>query len=456
MFPAASPEAVTPARAERREWIDATLVVVAIYAALQIVLTIFHDPWLDEAQAWAWAKILSSPQEFFILPGEGHPPLWQWLLRALSTVMGFSEARYLSTALAIFNAWLLSRLLRDELLLLVLMLSSFAMLQFWGYHFRPYGIVVACMLGAILLDQKNRPVAATWLMALACGFHFFAGFLFGFWLIYQASKGTRLVALVGPALFAAVFGLLAVISGSGNTIVEPARGDLVTGIIRNLSWSGMIPELRIWPLALLNIAVLAFALRKKPVILGAFLLLWFTFAVATAAVYGKFPWHTAFMTMLTFLAIMVAGINRERRVALAIILIPQMFFGFAGVSYRLGNIGNGAPDLYQAISDNAGPGFDASTQLVAWPDLAGVASAAIHDVTIINGNGGPPLGPVHWQTHDAEAFAPVLLDHGGPFWLLCAACEPVEQYLTDNGRKLTLLGERLNPDNGVFRAYKVE
>lgn len=455
MFPAASPdraEAAQPTQPVDR----AGLVVVLLYALSQITLAILHDPWLDEAQAWMWAKALSAPMDFFIIPGEGHPPLWHWLLRLLSSVMGFSEARYLSTALAIINAFLLSRLLRDELVLLVLFLCTFVMLQFWGYHFRPYGIVLCCMLSALLLDRQGRDLASTWVLALACGFHFFSGFLFAFWLVWQLRKGTRPLQLLAPALFAAVFGVLAILSGRGNTTAGPIEIGLLVGTIQNLSWTGMIPELRTWALALLNVAALVFALRKQPVILAALLALLLVFSVATAAVYGKFAWHTAFLTMLCFMAIMVAGLNRERRLVLGLLLLPQMVFGFAGIAYRLSSMGDGAPDLYQAIKADAGAGFDPETQLVAWPDLAGVAMAAINDITIINGNGGPPLGPVHWRSHDDDAFAPALLDLPRPYWLICVACAPVLTYLEDNGRVPILLGERLNPDNGQFAAYRVD
>lgn len=61
----------------------ASLAVVLAYTALQIVLFAAHDPWLDEGQAWLWATTISSPIDFLIIPSEGHPPLWYWLLRLL-------------------------------------------------------------------------------------------------------------------------------------------------------------------------------------------------------------------------------------------------------------------------------------------------------------------------------------------------------------------------------------
>ena len=97
MLPAASPDTNVPT-ASRSASTDtvATTIVVLVYAAAQIVLFAGHVPWRDEGQAWLWAQALSAPAEFFAIPGEGHPPLWYWLLRGVSYVVDFNQARYLT------------------------------------------------------------------------------------------------------------------------------------------------------------------------------------------------------------------------------------------------------------------------------------------------------------------------------------------------------------------------
>lgn len=436
-----------------------TIVVAALllaYAIVEFVLTLGHGPWLDEAQAWLQATTLSGPLDALILPGEGHPPLWYWLLRFLSLGLDFNQARWVTLPIAIANAYLLARLLRGQVLPLAMMLFSFPLLQFWGYHFRPYGIVLACMTGAMLLDRANRPVAGTWLMALACGFHFFAGFLFAFWLVWQWQKGTRINMLTGPAVLALVFGALALISGLGNQSVGVAEGGLAEAIVRNLAWIGMVDALRTPITALATLALLVFALRRTPLILATLLALIALFSVATAAVYGKYLWHAAFMTMLCFMAFALTGFEKRKDLLFALLMTPQVVFGLVAVHHRLTNPAWQQPDLYAVIARDAGEAFSPEKQLVAWPDLAGVTMAAEHNVWLINGNGGQALGPVQWRTRQEERIDPVLRDLPVPYWLVCGDCRPVLDFLDQNGRSAHFLADAQNVDNGHFYAFRIE
>lgn len=434
----------------------ASLAVVLIYAVLQIVLFAGHDPWLDEAQAWLWTTSISNPVDFLIVPGEGHPPLWYWVLRLLSLFLDFNEARILGLVIALANATLLWRLLGRDAPLLFAMLGSFVLLQFWGYHFRPYNIVFTCILGALLLDRQGKGVAAAWLLALACGFHFFSGLLLAFWLVYQRTRGTALLALLPPSLLALAFGVLALLSGLGNTTVGPATPDLLVGTLHNLSWIGMIEPLRgVW-LALATLAVLVVGFYRQPIILGTLLALLLAFALGTAAIYGKYPWHSAFMTMLCFMAVMVTGLKGRRWVVLTL-LLPQVAFGVAGITQRLTTPVWDAPDLYAAISQDAGAGFEPGRQLVAWPDLAGVAIAATENITLVSGNDGSLLGPINWRNRIPGAIDPALAERATPYWLICGkACSRVLDYLDEHGRKTSLLARKTNIDNGEFSAYRVD
>ena len=434
----------------------AALAVVLLYAALQIALFASHDPWLDEAQAWLWATSVSRPIDFLIIPGEGHPPLWYWLLRLLSVFLDFNQARILGLLVALANAVLLWRLLGRDAPLLFAMLGSFVLLQFWGYHFRPYNIVFSCILGALLLDRQGKGVAATWLLALACGFHFFAGLLLAFWLVYQLTKGTALLSLLPPSLLALAFGALAVLSAMGNTTVGPSTPDLLVGTLHNLSWIGMIGPLRGLWLALATLAVLVVGFYRQPVILVTLLTLLVAFALGTAAIYGKYPWHSAFMTMLCFMAVVATGL-KGRRWVLLLLLLPQVAFGVAGVMQRLSMPVWTSANLYAAISQDAGAGFDPEKQLVAWPDLFGVAIAATENITLVSGNDGLLLGPIKWRERSADSIDPALATRATPYWLRCGkACPQVLGYLGEHGRKATLLARKTNIDNGEFLAYRVD
>lgn len=457
MSPAASPDPSTDTPPGFLTRVDslAPYVLVGIYCALQLSLAIAHDPWVDEAQAWLWATTLSRPIDFFILPGEGHPPLWYWLLRALSGVLDFNQARYVVLPIVFLNAFLLMVLLRGQFLLLAMMLLSFSILHFWGYHFRPYSIVLLLTLGALLLDRHGRPLAATWALAVACGFHFFAGFLFAFWLVWQLKKGTPLRTLLAPALLAAVFGALAVLSGLGNAGLVPPPGGLLAATLSNLAWSAMLPEWRHPVVALLTLGVLGFGLRKEPLLLATLLVLLLVFSLATAAVYGRYPWHFAFMTMLCFMAFTLTA-PRSAAWVMPLLLVVPMIQGISSAELRLTTPVWSEPDLYQLIRTDAGPGFDPARQLVAWPDIVGLATAAVEDITLIGGNNGALLGPVDWRQSAMTRIDPGLLVLPRPYWIICAQCTFLLERLEAGGLTTSALGDKFNPDNGQIFAYRVD
>lgn len=456
MFPAVSPEAQPVESTTMRAETVASLAVALAYAVLQVVLFAAHDPWLDEGQAWLWATTISRPIDFLIIPSEGHPPLWYWLLRLLSTFLDFNQARTMGLAIAIANAFLLWRLIGRDPTILFVMLASFVLLQFWGYHFRPYNIVFSCILGALLLDREDKGIAATWLLALACGFHFFTGLLFAFWLIYQRSKGAALLVLLAPSLLALAFAASAVLSGLGNTTAGPFTPNLLEGTAYNLSWIGLIDPLRGPLLAIATLTAIVIAFRREPLILGTVLALLLSFSLATAAIYGKAPWHSAFMTMLCFMAVMVAGL-KGRRWLLFVLLLPQATIGVAGAAQRLSMPVWSAPDLYATILADAGAGFDPVRQLVAWPDLTGIAFAAKEDITLISGNDGSLLGPINWRQRKPGAIDPALTARPTPYWLICGkGCSHIVSYLGGHNFTATLLARKVNIDNGEFSAYRID
>lgn len=456
MFPAVSPETVAATEsAPQRKSRLAVLIVVGLYCALQLVMFAMHDPWIDEAQGWLVAKSLSRPLDFLVIPSEGHPPLWFWLLRALSLMLDFSPARLLMPIVAMVNAYLLSRLWRNDVVLLTLVLFSFVVLQFWGYHFRPYGLVFTALLSALLLDRNGRPVAATWCLAIACGFHFFAGFLFAFFLIWQWQKRTKLTHLVPPAVLAAAFGISAVLSGLGNSTIDQPLDNVIDGTLSNLGWLGMFAALRVPSVALVTLALLIYGFWAKPVVLATLLALLVTFAVATSRVYNLYPWHFAFMTMLCLMAYVWAGEKAKRWVILAI-LAPQTIVGAWAIVERLSHPVWLQPNLYAVIRANAGPDFSPETQLVAWPDLVGLATAAAEDIQFISGNTGETLGPINWRSWKERTIDKRVLDVPRPYWLLCADCEVILDLLEENGMRGTYLARKSNIDNGEFDAYRVE
>ena len=455
-FRAASPELAGSARSPGRADTVAALVVVVAYAALQMALAITHDPWVDEAQAWLLATGLTNPLDLLILPGEGHPPLWHWFLKALSSVLDFGQARYFNTGVAILNAVLLYRLLRGEVILLALILFSFAVLHYWGYHFRPYALVFTCLLTALLLERGGRSLAATWTLAIACGLHFFSGLFFAFWLVFQHGKGTPIRALVPPSLLALFFGALAILSGLGNPTTGSDTGDLLADTLHNLSWAVMLEQWRGPLVAALTVTALTIAFRERKALLAALLGLLICFSIAAALIYGRSPWHAAFMTMLCFLAVMAAGITPVRRWVLILLLVPQVAIGLVLVSQRLSNPVWTKDDLYALVAEDAGADFNPEQDLVGWPDMAIPEWAAKNGIRMINGNSGEPADAIVWRAHSPKDYADSVLNKPKPYWLICVKCTPVIEHLEKHGSTLVQLGHKTSFDFEAATAFRVE
>ncbi|MCZ4345941.1 hypothetical protein [Devosia neptuniae] len=433
----------------------ATIIIVLLYIALQCVLAVGHQPWRDEAQAWLWAQNLSGLRDFLIIPGEGHPPLWYWILRGLSLFLDFSQARYFTLVVAIVNAVLLARLLRGDVLILALLLCSHVVMQYWGYHFRPYSLVLTAVLGALLLERNGRSTAASWILALACGFHFYAGFLFALWLLVQLQRGARLPTLLGPAALGLFFGACALVSGLGNPEGAPSSANLADMIAFNLAWPLTWPVLRIWPTSILSLALLCYGLWHQRAILLTLLALTILFAVGAAAVYGESPWHSAFMMVMTVMAFVLAGPGAKRWV-LIVLLTPQAVAGIAMVKNRLENPSWERPDLYAVIQSDAGASFDPSRQLIGWQDYNLSPIAAAYDISYISGNNGALLGPVDWRYRSEGAVDPVFGTIPTPYWLICNECAPALTAIAEAGRATTELARSKNFDDGMQIAYRVD
>lgn len=57
------------------------IIAFAFFTVLFVIISIFHEPWFDEAVAWQIAKTAPYDDMIFLLPHyEGHPPFWQAVL----------------------------------------------------------------------------------------------------------------------------------------------------------------------------------------------------------------------------------------------------------------------------------------------------------------------------------------------------------------------------------------
>jgi len=136
--------------------------VFALFAAAFIVVSIFHEPWFDEAESWQIAKCASIRDILFLLPHyEGHPPLWHLLL-AIPAKLGVPYEIGLKTVAAIptfISVWLI--LFRSPFPRPVRLLLPFNYFVFYQYGIvsRPYGLMLlATILSAMsFYDKDEKP-----------------------------------------------------------------------------------------------------------------------------------------------------------------------------------------------------------------------------------------------------------------------------------------------------------
>ncbi len=410
------------------------LLLFFVHAGLQIALFATHLPWQDEGQAWYWARALQQPIDFLIVPGEGHPPLWYLLLRLLSGFVDFDRARLLTLVLAMINGGLVIGLFRRELSLAALVLLSGFALHFWGYQFRPYTVIFTLTLLALLFAQAGHRLVGTWLVAVACGFHFFAGFLFAFWLAVAWRGGLRLRQLLPPLLLALGFGLTTILSGQGNSDLSIVPS--ISGLILAVKVFAAPFALVYGPLlldAVVIAALIGVMFRRDPATLAVYFVVAALFCLFAAFVYGRYGWHIAFLIVLLLMAYATSE-PRPHPWPFFILLLPSLVFGLSkSASDILTPAGDGL--AFQAIVRDAGTAFDPGSNLLVWPDVLILGIAARTDMPFISANSGAIGGPVRLRDrseYQIERQLLTTLPH--PYWLICHVCTPLLDEIEKSGR----------------------
>lgn len=122
-------------------------------------MSIFHEPWSDEAVAWQIAKCASVKDIIFTLPHyEGHPPLWHLILLPFAK-LGCPYEFSLSLVSCVFSGLAMALLIFKSpfprIIRLLLPFTYFTFYQF-GVVSRPYCIMMlAFVLAAMTYQNRN-------------------------------------------------------------------------------------------------------------------------------------------------------------------------------------------------------------------------------------------------------------------------------------------------------------
>lgn len=168
------------------------VITLIIYLLGVCTVSFFHEPWFDEAQAWAIARSGTIKEILFEIPHyEGHPPLWHLILVPFAKLGAPYEL-----SLAVVNIFFMTLavavlLFKSPFPKLIRCLLPFNFFLFYQYGVvsRPYCILVlAIFLAAACYKNRNEhPVKYLLCLALMCAVHSYgiiiAGCLCIVWLI---------------------------------------------------------------------------------------------------------------------------------------------------------------------------------------------------------------------------------------------------------------------------------
>lgn len=168
------------------------VITLIIYLLGVCTVSYFHEPWFDEAQAWAIARSGTIKEILFEIPHyEGHPPLWDLILLPFAKLGAPYEL-----SLAVVNIFFMTLavavlLFKSPFPKLIRCLLPFNFFLFYQYGVisRPYCIfVLAIFLAAVCYKNRNEhPVKYLLCLALMCAVHSYgimiAGGLCIVWLI---------------------------------------------------------------------------------------------------------------------------------------------------------------------------------------------------------------------------------------------------------------------------------
>ncbi|MDE6594203.1 MAG: hypothetical protein K2K57_14220 [Oscillospiraceae bacterium] len=132
----------------------------ALFIILQGAVSCFHEPWLDEAQAWLIARDASFYDMLFVIPHyEGHPCIWTLLLSVPAKLGCPYEASLKAVMLIISAASVYLVMFKSPFKPIVRALLPFTYFFFYQYGIiaRPYGLLMlGFILAAITYKKRNE------------------------------------------------------------------------------------------------------------------------------------------------------------------------------------------------------------------------------------------------------------------------------------------------------------
>ena len=156
------------ARERKMEWL-----IFLIFALSFIFVSVNHEPWLDECQAWQIGRCASIKEILFIIPHyEAHPPLWHLIL-AIPAKLGISfefGIKLVAGLITLTSGWILLFCSPFPRFIRILLPFHYFLFYQYGIVSRPYGLMgLVFFLLAMQFPKKNyKPWLFVLLLALEC------------------------------------------------------------------------------------------------------------------------------------------------------------------------------------------------------------------------------------------------------------------------------------------------
>lgn len=165
-------------------------IVLAIFIFLCLFLSLFHESWRDELQAWNMAKELSPAGLIAQMKYEGHPALWHFILMPFAKaglpcdVIKLISTAFMSAAVALL-------LWRSPMPIIIKLLAVFGCAFWYDYAViaRSYSIIplIMFLLADTYRQRAEKPLRYGLCLAALVQTHvimiFFAGFLSLFFMV---------------------------------------------------------------------------------------------------------------------------------------------------------------------------------------------------------------------------------------------------------------------------------
>lgn len=159
-----------------REHGKCDVITLIIYLLGVCTVSFFHEPWFDEAQAWAIARSGTIKEILFEIPHyEGHPPLWHLILVPFAKLGAPYELSLAAVNIFFMTLAVAVLLFKSPFPKLIRCLLPFNFFLFYQYGVvsRPYCILVlAIFLAAVCYKNRNEhPVKYLLCLTLMCAIH---------------------------------------------------------------------------------------------------------------------------------------------------------------------------------------------------------------------------------------------------------------------------------------------